>query len=141
MRTREKFMLLCVLNSLRGTNWTMSLLILVPCLSMSGLSSASKVSWRKDRHYTYMWTYHTHACVCVCVRKVVCTHKVTVLTMFVKSAEPTPTMTIESGSLEAATTLSMVLSISVITPSYRQRERRSREHCSYLTEDMITISL
>ena len=127
-RTREKFMLLCVLNSLSGTNWTMSLLILVPCLSTSGLSSASKVSckskensvpsWANKRYTIIMWARvptHTH----------IYTHKVeVVLTIFVKSAEPTPTMTIDSGSLEAATTLSIVLSMSVMTPSYTRRQRQ-----------------
>ena len=129
-RTREKFMLLCVLNSLSGTNWTMSLLILVPCLSTSGLSSASKVSckskensvpsWANKRYTIIMWVcVHTHT------HTHTYTHKVeVVLTIFVKSAEPTPTMTIDSGSLEAATTLSIVLSMSVMTPSYTRRQRQ-----------------
>ena len=38
-------------------------------------------------------------------------------TMFVKSALPTPTMTIESGRFEASTIRSTVLAMSVITPS------------------------
>ena len=42
------------------------------------------------------------------------------ITMFVKSAPPTPTMTMESGNLDAATILSTVLCISDMTPSYKE---------------------
>lgn len=38
--------------------------------------------------------------------------------MLSKSADPTPTITIDSGKLEQATILSTVLAISEITPSY-----------------------
>ena len=43
------------------------------------------------------------------------------LTMLEKSAPPTPTITMERGSLEAATILSIVLPMSEITPSYTYR--------------------
>ena len=44
------------------------------------------------------------------------------LTMFVKSAAPTPTITIDSGSLDAPTILSTVLCMSDMTPSCNQQQ-------------------
>ena len=49
------------------------------------------------------------------------------LTMLLKSAPPTPTMTMERGSLEAATILSTVRSMSQITPSWQGGGRGRRE--------------
>ena len=45
------------------------------------------------------------------------------LTMLLKSAPPTPTITMERGSLEAATILSVVRAMSEITPSYSEVDR------------------
>ena len=42
------------------------------------------------------------------------------LTMFLNSAPPTPTMTMDSGSLDAATILSTVWAMSVISPSWER---------------------
>ena len=46
----------------------------------------------------------------------------TAFTMLLKSAPPTPTMTMERGSLEASTILSTVRFMSDITPSCMQQE-------------------
>jgi len=69
-----------------------------------------------------------HVCVRVCINfAVLITHFTSEWhmhkypTMLVKSAPPTPTMTMERGSLEAATILSTVLVMSEITPSYTGR--------------------
>ena len=51
-------------------------------------------------------------------------------TILEKSALPTPTITMESGNLEASTILSLVRFMSDITPSCREREgekERGRE--------------
>lgn len=42
--------------------------------------------------------------------------------MLVKSAPPTPTITMESGNLEAPTILSTVLCMSDMTPSYDRKK-------------------
>ena len=42
------------------------------------------------------------------------------LTIAVKSAAPTPTITIDNGRVEACTILSIVLSMSVMMPSCKQ---------------------
>ena len=49
------------------------------------------------------------------------------LTMFLKSAPPTPTMTMDSGSLDAATILSTVSAMSVISPSWKRKHQMSHD--------------